>query len=85
MEPLCNEVFGTMRNYLGVWFLIVSGWKSKEIWRVGASEVALLWEGFVVSNIFMTRFDCNYFCVEIFHSCVKLLISGELIIFITKL
>ena len=50
-------------------FSLCQGGKSKEIWRVGASEVALLWEGFVVSNIFMTRFDCNYFCVEICHCC----------------
>ena len=55
-----------MTRSLGPWglpcvgFLIVSGSRNREVWGAGAGRVALLWEGFVVSDLFIARFHCIY-------------------------
>ena len=60
VEPLCNEVLGTMRVALLYRVSRCVGVKNREIWGAGVCKVhGLVVEGCVISDLFITRFHCN--------------------------
>ena len=59
MEPHYNEILGTMKiTLLYQVSHFISGYKNKELQRAGTSIITLLEEGFVISDLFITRFHC---------------------------
>ena len=59
VEPRYNEVLGTMKITLLYQVSHYIRVKNKEIWRAGTSKITLLLEGFVISDLFITRFHCT--------------------------
>ena len=59
MEPLYNEVLGTMKNYLVIsGFSLYEGKKQRNI-KSWDQQNDLVIRGFVISDLFITRFHCT--------------------------